>query len=154
MKGFEIGGYSKDGTRGIWMWSELVPMLDTNGEDTGIDMMLLDSEGLFNRKRRSEDFDLKVISLCLLLSSRLIYNQIGHISDQAFENLSILKSIPNKIKVKNFNESVQNFKNFFPDFCWVLRDFEMEFKALTPISYLEQCLEVEKSFSGDSEEKN
>lgn len=30
----------------------------------------------------------------------------------------------------------------------------MEFKALTPLSYLEQCLEVEKSFSGDSEQKN
>jgi hypothetical protein len=28
--------------------------------------------------------------MCLLLSSSLIYNQIGHISDQALENLTLI----------------------------------------------------------------
>ena len=62
--------------------------------------------------------------------------------------------MPNKIKIKSFNEQIHPFKNYFPDFVWVLRDFEMEFKALTSMSYLEQCLEIEKSFSGNSEQNN
>lgn len=90
MKGFELGGYSRDGTRGIWMWSELIPLNDKDGIDTGIDLLLIDTEGLHNQKLRGFDDDVKTFALTILLSSVLVYNQIGHISDQALENLSLV----------------------------------------------------------------
>lgn len=74
MKGFELGGYSKDGTRGIWMWSELMPVLDKDGIDTGMDLILLDCEGLHNIKERSFDIDAKTFALVVLLSSMMVYN--------------------------------------------------------------------------------
>lgn len=74
MKGFELGGYSKDGTRGIWMWSELIPLIDKDGIDTGIDLLLIDTEGLHNQKLRSFDVDVKTFALTILLSSVLVYN--------------------------------------------------------------------------------
>ena len=40
------------------------------------------------------------------------------------------------------------FKDFFPSFVWVLRDFGLDFKHLTPKAYLSQVLEVQKSSSG------
>ena len=55
-----------------------------------------------------------------------------------------------ELKYKNQNETGLEFSSFFPDLCWVLRDFEMEFKSLTPESYLEQCLEQEKGYSDES----
>jgi hypothetical protein len=54
-----------------------------------------------------------------------------------------MQMLTSKIKYKFNNETGRDFQSFFPKFCWVLRDFEMEFKALTPMSYLEQCLEPE-----------
>lgn len=59
-----------------------------------------------------------------------------------------------KLRFKNHQDLGVDYKNYFPDFCWVLRDFEMEFKALTPMSYLEQCLETEKSYSEEYNQKN
>lgn len=41
------------------------------------------------------------------------------------------------MRFKNHQDLGVNFKDYFPEFVWVLRDFEMEFKALTPMSYLE-----------------
>jgi len=70
------------------------------------------------------------------------------------ENLSVLQMLPTEIKFKHQNETSVDYSSFFPDFCWVLRDFEMEFKSLTPESYLEQCLEQEKGYSEEDEHKN
>lgn len=135
------------------MWPDLIPLKDKEGQDTGIDLLLLDSEGL-QSKSRSFDFDVKLFALNILLSSTLLFNQIGNISDQAFENLSMIEMMTNQIKLKNSNETGLEFNSVFPELCWVLRDFEMEFKSLTPESYLEQCLEQETAFSDEGRQKN
>jgi hypothetical protein len=62
--------------------------------------------------------------------------------------------LTNEIKFKSQNETGAEFKNFFPDFSWILRDFSLGFKHLTPESYLEQCLEQERGFSDDTMQKN
>jgi hypothetical protein len=123
-------------TNGIAMWSNLITLLDDDGNDTGVDLLLLDTEGLHSAER-GFDIDVKIFALAVLLGSVLVYNQKGHISDQSMENLSILQMLPTEIKFKHQHESSGDFKKFFPEMCWVLRDFEMEFKSLTPESYLE-----------------
>ena len=65
---------------------------------------------------------------------------MGNISDQAWENLSMLEPLVNDIKFRNLNETGQEFKNFFPDFTWVLRDFSL-MSNTTPENYIEFILE-------------
>ena len=60
-------------TNGIMMWSELIPLKDQKGEDTGIDLIVLDAEGL-NTSRRGFDVDVKMFAVAVLLSSQIVYN--------------------------------------------------------------------------------
>ena len=64
-------------------------MKTPDGKETDVDILLLDSEGL-GSSGRSYDVAVKIFALSVVLSSNLIYNQIGNIGDQAWENLSIL----------------------------------------------------------------
>lgn len=45
--------------------------------------------------------------------------------------------LTSEIKYRNMNEHGQEFKRFFPDFLWALRDFQLDFKHLKADSYLE-----------------
>ena len=81
-------------TKGIWMWSELIP----SKED--IDILLLDTEG-FNSPGSSFDIDVKIFAFSTLLSSKLIYNQLGHISEQSVDDLSMITMMNNMIKFKH-----------------------------------------------------
>lgn len=51
--------------------------------------------------------------------------------------------LTNELKIKDStgDETGLEFKNYFPAFIWVLRDFSLNFKHLTSKSYLEQCLD-------------
>jgi hypothetical protein len=51
--------------------------------------------------------------------------------------------ITNYLKYK-VNDIDQEFKKFFPEFTWVLRDFSGGFKHLDPSSFLERSLEQER----------
>ena len=55
------------------MWSELIPLTNEKGEDTGTDLLLLDAEGLYT-PRRGFDVDVRMFALVVLLSSRILYN--------------------------------------------------------------------------------
>ena len=147
---FPTGG---DGTDGIWMWSELIPLPAKDGSDSGVDLLLLDTAGL-NSEIRGFDFDVKLFTLTVLLSSTLVYNQRGSISDESLDNLVFLQMMQSQIKFKNLYETATDFAQLFPEFYWVLRDFSLGFKHLTPESYLEQCLEQEKVIIEGSQQKN
>lgn len=41
---------------------------------------------------------------------------------------------------KTDSESGVDFHKYFPTFFWVLRDFALDLKKLTPREYLEDCL--------------
>ena len=55
------------------MWSELIQIKDSKGQDTGTDLIILDAEGL-NSSRRGFDVDVKMFAVAVLLSSEIIYN--------------------------------------------------------------------------------
>ena len=132
MKGFQIGATVQSCTRGIWMWNKLIPLSDE------VDALLLDTEGLGSTDRTFE-IDIKIFALSILLSSVFVFNQIGHITEQSIEELSVVLRLTNEVKVKESTaeESGLEFKQYFPSFVWVLRDFSLSFKHLTIKSYLE-----------------
>lgn len=133
-------------TEGIMMWDRLIPLTTEQGEDLGIDLVVLDAEGL-NTSRRGFDIDVKMFAVAVLLSSQIIYNQHGPITDQSLEDLSLIQMLTTELKYRNLNEQGQEFYKFFPDLLWALRDFQLDFKHLKADSYLEQCLEQERGHS-------
>ena len=146
MKAFTIGSTVQSCTRGIWMWNQLIPLSDD------IDALLLDTEGLGSTDREFE-IDIKIFALSILLSSTFVFNQIGHISEQSLEDLSVVLRLTNEMRIRDVTQSGAEetgleFKSFFPSFIWVMRDFGLDFKHLTPKAYLEQVLETQKTSKG------
>ena len=58
--------------------------------------------------------------------------------------------LTNELKIRDAQqeETGLEFKQFFPSFVWVLRDFSLNFKLLTPKVYLEQALESQSAGRG------
>lgn len=133
-------------TEGIMMWDQLIPLTTEHGEDLGIDLVVLDAEGL-NSSRRGFDVDVRMFAVVVLLSSQIVYNQQGPITDQSLEDLSLIQMLTAEVKYRNPNEQGQEFQKFFPELLWALRDFQLDFKHLKADSYLEQCLEQERGHS-------
>lgn len=115
----------------------------------------MDTEGL-NSPDRNNDVDYKIFSLSILLSSTFIYNQIGHITEESLENLSVVLHLTSSLKIRENNEEETGveFKKFFPSFIWVMRDFSLNFQHLTPDAYLDQILDEQKGLSDDVFHKN
>jgi hypothetical protein len=56
-------------TKGLWIWGRPIPL------DNETSLLLIDSEGLgFIEKGREFNVDIKIFTLCVLLSSCMIYN--------------------------------------------------------------------------------
>lgn len=130
------------------MWNKLIPL----NED--VDALLLDTEGL-NSTDRTLDVDVKIFALSILLSSVFVFNQIGHITEQSIEDLSVVVRLTDELRIRDGQEETgMEFSKFFPNFIWVLRDFSLNFQHLTPKSYLEQVLEDQRGVSDDVFSKN
>ena len=115
------------------MWNNLIPLNDE------VDALLLDTEGLGSTDREFET-DIKIFALSILLSSTFVFNQIGHINEQSIEDLSVVLRLTDELRIRDngglAEETGLEFKQFFPSFVWVLRDFGLDFKHLTPSLYL------------------
>lgn len=61
-------------------------------------MLLMDTEGLASTER-STNVDIKIFSLSLLLSSVFIYNQMGPITENSLEELSLVANLTNFIHI-------------------------------------------------------
>ena len=55
------------------MWSELIPAKGTTSQDSDVDILLLDCEGL-GSEERGFDVATKIFALSIILSSNLVYN--------------------------------------------------------------------------------
>jgi len=74
------------------MWSRPLRV----NEDT--DALVLDCQGL-NEEGSNYELDVKLFTLSLLLSSQLIFNTTGLISDNSLEDLSILQLLTNEMRL-------------------------------------------------------
>ena len=89
------------------------------------------------------------MALSMLLSSSFIFNTVGLISDDSLNLLSIMQMLSSQIRIDSpENDDGENdsqyFSHFFPSFTWILRDVNIDFKHLTPKSYLLNLLEDER----------
>ena len=80
-------------TRGLWFYSEPITI---EIENEIFDIYVMDTEGL-GGVDKSQNYDIKIFTLSVLLSSFLIYNQVGVIDEQSITNLSLVTNLAKNI---------------------------------------------------------
>ncbi|XP_072273186.1 guanylate-binding protein 1-like [Pyxicephalus adspersus] len=151
-KGFSLGSTIESNTKGIWMWCVPHPIHRNRV------LVLLDTEGLGDVKKGNRVNDSKIFTLAVLLSSALVYNSMGTITQDALDKLKFVGEITELIKVRT--GGIQNqeglLSRHFPIFIWTVRDIYLELKIkdknISADEYLEDALEP-KTPERSSEEK-
>ncbi|XP_063286971.1 guanylate-binding protein 3-like [Pelobates fuscus] len=134
--GFPVGHTVEAKTRGIWM--RCVPRSDHT-------LILLDTEGLGDVMKGSQHNDFAVLSLAMLISSVMIYNEKTTINQDALEKLYKMSEQSEWILDRKAREDgdVGGWEES-PLFIWVVRDFTLKLElGAGPISedeYLENSL--------------
>ncbi|XP_059504841.1 guanylate-binding protein 3-like [Stegostoma tigrinum] len=153
-KGFEIGGSVQTETKGIWMWALPHPQM----EDCCL--LLLDTEGLGDVEKGNESNDNKIFTLAFLLSSMFVYNSKGAIDQQALQDINYVTELTKIIRSKSGekDDHGEEFRQYFPGFVWVVRDFSLELKInkkeVTADEYLENALKLKEGEGPDIENFN
>ncbi|XP_053376109.1 guanylate-binding protein 1-like [Mercenaria mercenaria] len=142
-KGFSLGNSVKSHTKGIWVWCCLHPTIDQHI------LMFLDTEGLADVEKADSDYDNRIFSLAVLLSSTLIYNSKGVFNTDDIQKLTFIAQLSENIQVfsetsldKQVNETLMSFVS--PEFILCLRDFFLEMEK-SEDEYFEECLANSKS---------
>ena len=88
--------------------------------------MVIDSEGL-GALDRDTNWDTRVFSLAILVSSLFIYNSVGNIDEHALESLALVVNLTKQIQIRANSEDVdfEDYARHFPSFVWILRDFSL-----------------------------
>ena len=125
-EGFAVGPSVNACTRGIWIWGQPVELADDYYA------ILMDTEGLGNFEKKN---DQKILSLSILLSSFLVLNTTGVITEDTIDQLAVFSKIASSIKGTPLGCSL----------LWVLRDFGLKLQdefgtQISPTEYLENCL--------------
>jgi len=101
---------------------------------------------------------MKLFALTVLLSSFLIFNQVGVIDEAAIQNLSVVTQLAKNVQVGGDGGEIAQH---MPQFLWLLRDFTLELgvneetgEPVTTQEYLENCLKEQESLSQKVKEKN
>jgi hypothetical protein len=69
MSGFKTGSTVNACTRGLWVWGRPIQL------ENGSFLLIIDSEGLGSvEKDREQNIDMKIFTLCVLMSTCVIYN--------------------------------------------------------------------------------
>ena len=150
--GFKVGPSTNACTKGLWLWPKL--LLGTNANGEKVPIVVIDTEGIGSTKV-DNNYDNKVFSLAVLLSSGFIYNSLNSIDETAISNLSFIANITNSIQIKTSNNErsvAASFSKHLPKFYWILRDFSLELldqneRKISPRDYLENCLEEQPGYT-------
>jgi len=88
------------------------------------------------------DYSTQVFSLGVLLSSMLIYNQMGSIDESSVDKLSCVCEFAKRIKSKAGAADEQELRALSPSFLWLLRDtyLTLDSGMATPKDYMEEVL--------------
>jgi hypothetical protein len=122
------------------MWSRPV-----YSEKENMYIFFLDSEGCGSTDKH-EEYDIKIFTLSVLISSYFMYNSIGCIDEESIQTLSLVSKLAANIQINPNNQDNQySLSYYIPKFLWVLRDFTLELKdtqghAISASEYLEQAL--------------
>jgi hypothetical protein len=175
--GFSVSSTVNACTKGIWMWSEPVTTQDADGNT--VQVLVVDTEGI-GAPSADASHDTRVFSLGLLLSSYFVYNSSGSIDEQALSNLSLVTNISKEIRVsadvpeasdsgdgdgdRNTDAPAPipvpdaRYKEFFPAFLWVVRDFALQLEdpegnEIGAEQYLENALDEGQGKNAESKNR-
>ena len=118
-------------------------------------IFFLDSEGCDSTDKH-EEYDIKIFTLSVLMSSYFIYNSIGCIDEESIQTLSLVSKLAANIQINPNNQDNQySLSYYIPKFLWILRDFTLELKdnqgnAISASEYLEHALQ--KNSTADNDE--
>ena len=157
--GFGVGPTINPCTKGIWLWGR--PLNGTLANGSPCNVVIIDTEGL-GALDQDSDYDTRIFSLAILISSAFIYNSVGTIDEDAIQKLSLVVNLTKHIQLKakgNEEAGSEDYAPYFPKFVWVLRDFTLRLvdedgEPITAKEYLELALRVQKGYSDVAEEKN
>ena len=140
--GFDVGSSINACTKGIWGWfipADSTYLRDIIPDNT-CDILLLDTEGMYDPDRRNSLIDSQLFVAGILLSSLLIYNTSNAIDEYAIDQLSFVSQL--SILISSKQGSTQTFEHIFPSLLWVIRDFFLDLSAHdnSPTKYLHHCL--------------
>ncbi|KAM5151686.1 guanylate-binding protein 1-like [Mantella aurantiaca] len=141
-KGFSLGSTIQSETKGIWMWCVPHPI---NKDHV---LIILDTEGLGDVEKGDLKNDSKIFALAVLLSSALVYNSMGKITQDALNKLELVGEITEIIKLRTNDtpDKEANYFMYFPIFIWAVRDLTLELKIdgemVSADEYLEHALKL------------
>lgn len=128
---FSVGPTINPCTKGIWVGRKMLRMESMN-------VIVLDVEGfgMIDEQRSNS----RIFLMPLLLSSYLLYNSVGNITEEAVRSLGLIVGLAREVQLKW--ETNDNF----PIFHWILRDFALQLedslgREMSPQQYLEKALE-------------
>ena len=78
-------------TKGIWVWSAPIENSETN-----VNILVMDTEGL-SSTGKTQDQDIRLFTLSVLLSSYFIYNSVGVINESDVQDLGLVAHVYNKV---------------------------------------------------------
>ncbi|KAG1666992.1 hypothetical protein FOA52_014304 [Chlamydomonas sp. UWO 241] len=139
-KGFNVASTQKPCTKGLWLWSR--PFEHTLPDGGKVNLLLIDCEGT-DAYDQTADYSTQVFSLAVLLSSLLIYNQMGGIDETAIDRLASACGYAQRIQSKTPQGSSSTL-DMPPSFLWLLRDFQFNLsdggRKMSSKEYMEEVL--------------
>lgn len=136
-RGFGVGDTVNACTRGLWICKHFYPT------DGGLDVLFVDSEGI-DALDATDDNDVRVFTLALMLSSVFLYNSVGHIDEAAISTLGLMTRVTSSVKQSLADDAAVS--DMMPTFFWLLRDFSLRLEdaqgnSISKDQYLEQSLQ-------------
>ena len=112
-----------------WLWS--IPLYIAQ-EDKYI--FFIDTQGLEKNDQRENRVGQKIFTIITLLSSCLLYNLTGDLTESTIKKLYMIATLPASISHNSSNLENENneekISKFFPKFMLLLRDVEKDTKEL------------------------
>ena len=88
-------------------------------------MLVIDTEGL-GAFDETQNHDVRIFTLAILLSSSFIYNSMGSIDENSLTQLSLVVNLTKNIQLKDGQETdLDDYAKILPSFMWVVRDFAL-----------------------------
>lgn len=146
--GFGVGESVQACTKGLWVRRRFFRVSNE------LDVLYVDTEGI-DALDASDDSDVRIFTLALLLSSCFLYNSVGHIDEAALSTLGLMSRVTETIRTTCEEGMQEAMTTQMPIFFWVLRDFSLRMedkkgRALAPNEYLEDALRPPSDGGGDT----
>lgn len=162
--GFQVGPTINPCTKGIWLWTNIIE--SQNSHHPRQKIIVLDSEGFGSFEQDALNKDMRLYIFVLLISSCLLYNQIGPIDEYSLNDMSLLLNCVKEVKKSSDQKlwdeaaAAKQDASDFPRLVWILRDFSLQVinkngEAVSDNQYLENCLDEQPGSGGEKgREKN